>query len=126
VRISKFFIYSGFVVFLSLLTGPTEQLSQRAFAGADATCHFHGKTLAEEKTVLACADKRKESLIKNGKIDSTWKDIRHEKIVKVDGKKAQEWMVTFKNPSAKDKSKETLYMYFTLIGNFIAANFSGN
>ena len=28
-------------------------------------------------------------------------------------------------PTAKDKSKETLYMFFTLPGNFIAANFTG-
>jgi hypothetical protein len=33
--------------------------------------------------------------------------------------------VTFKDANAKDKSKETLYMFFTLPGNFIAANFTG-
>jgi hypothetical protein len=43
----------------------------------------------------------------------------------VDGKKGKEWKVAFKDPGAKDKSKETLYMFFTMTGNFIAANFTG-
>ena len=43
----------------------------------------------------------------------------------VDGKKGKEWRVSFRNPAAADKSKETLYMFFTPPGNFIAANFSG-
>lgn len=33
--------------------------------------------------------------------------------------------MTFKDPAAKDKAKETLYVFFTLPGNFIAANFTG-
>jgi hypothetical protein len=125
VKISKFLISARSVAALSLFAGQTDLLSQRAYAGADATCHFHGKKVAEEKTVLECAAKRKEILIKSSKIESSWKEIPHDKIVQVDGKKGKEWMVTFKDPAAKDKSKETLYMFFTPIGNFIAANFSG-
>ncbi|MEN9826519.1 MAG: hypothetical protein RI953_2264 [Pseudomonadota bacterium] len=125
-RISKFFISFAGAALLSLVSGHADVFSQQAHAGADAACHFHGKKTAEEKTVLDCAAKRKETLIKKGKIEGSWKDIPHEKIVQVDGKKGKEWLVTFKDPVAKDKSKETLYMYFTLIGNFIAANFSGN
>ena len=33
--------------------------------------------------------------------------------------------MTFKDPSAKDKAKETLCIFFTAPGNFIAANFTG-
>ena len=33
--------------------------------------------------------------------------------------------MTFKDAAAKDKSKETLYMFFTAPGNFIAANYTG-
>lgn len=33
--------------------------------------------------------------------------------------------MTFKDAAVKDTSKETLYMFFTLPGTFIAANFSG-
>ncbi|MGZ8272373.1 MAG: HupE/UreJ family protein [Burkholderiaceae bacterium] len=34
------------------------------------------------------------------------------------------FLTTFRDV-AKDKSKETLYMFFTSTGNFIAANFTG-
>ena len=46
-------------------------------------------------------------------------------VMEGEGKKGKEWKVTFKDPAAKDKTKETLYMFFTQPGNFIAANFTG-
>lgn len=96
-----------------------------AFAGGDGGCHFHGAKPATEATVLGCAAQRKESLVGSGKIDKAWQAIKHDKAEMVDGKKSKEWKVTFKDAAAKDKSKETLYMFFTLPGNFIAANFTG-
>ena len=47
------------------------------------------------------------------------------KIEAVDSKKGKEWKVSFRDPAAKDKSKETLYVFFTLNGNFIASNYTG-
>lgn len=96
-----------------------------AFAGGDSDCHFHGAKPATEATVLGCAAQRKESLVGSGKIDKAWQAIKHDKAEMVDGKKSKEWKVTFKDAAAKDKSRETLYMFFTLPGNFIAANFAG-
>ena len=72
-----------------------------------------------------CALQRKDALVKNGKLDAAWSALTPEKIEAVEGKKGQEWKVTFKNASAQDKTKATLYMFFTLPGNFIAANFTG-
>jgi hypothetical protein len=100
-------------------------LSQPAAADAGSNCHFHGNKPAAESTVTSCAAIRKEALIKAGKLDATWQAIKHDKVQSVDGKKGKEWKVTFKDPAAKDKSKETLYMFFTQPGNFIAANFTG-
>jgi hypothetical protein len=88
-------------------------------------CHFHGNKAASSETVAGCALQRKEILIKNGKIDKSWQPISQDKIEQVEGKKGKEWMVTFQDPNAKDKTKETLYMFFTTTGNFIAANFTG-
>ena len=42
----------------------------------------------------------------------------------MDGARGKEWKVIFKDPAAADKSKETRYMYYTVQGNFIAANFT--
>jgi Family of unknown function (DUF6488) len=56
---------------------------------------------------------------------SPWQAVKHDKAEVVEGKKGREWKVTFKNPAVTDKSKETLYMFYTVPGNFIAANFTG-
>ena len=63
--------------------------------------------------------------IKSGKLDQSWQALQHNKLEQVDGKKGKEWKVTFRDPAATNKAKETLYLFFTLPGNFIAANFTG-
>jgi hypothetical protein len=37
----------------------------------------------------------------------------------------QEWQVVFSNPTASDETKKKLFMFFTLNGNFVAANHTG-
>jgi Family of unknown function (DUF6488) len=51
--------------------------------------------------------------------------VKLDKAETVEGKKMKEWKFTFKNPAEKDTSKQSLYMFYTLTGNFIAANFTG-
>jgi hypothetical protein len=126
VKVSKFvpFFAFGFLLMTgSLVLSAT--VKQTAYAGADSSCHFHGSQAALEATVLVCAGKQKEKLISKGKIDASWKSLAHEKIELVEGKKRKEWKITFKDPAAKDKEKEFLYMFYSLEGNFIAANFTG-
>ena len=96
-----------------------------ALADERSGCHFHGNTPAASETVASCALQRKGILIKNGKINKSWQSVTQDKIEQVEGKKGKEWRVTFRDPNAKDKTKETLYIYFTVTGNFIAANFTG-
>lgn len=99
--------------------------SAPTWADEGAKCHFHGSKPAAESVVLGCANERKATLIKQGKLEASWKDIQPAKPEQVDGKKGKEWKLMFKNPSAKDKAKETLYMFYTLPGNFVAANHTG-
>jgi Family of unknown function (DUF6488) len=99
--------------------------AQPALADKGGSCHFHGNKPAAEATVTGCAQQRKESLVKAGKLDATWQAVPQQRIEMVDGKKGKEWKVIFKHPSAADKSKDTLYLFFTASGNFIAANFTG-
>ena len=96
-----------------------------AVADEAGSCHFHGNKPASPETVISCAQQRKEILIKKGKIDQSWETVEQDKVEQVDGKKGKEWLVTFKDPNVEDKAKETLYMFFTQTGNFIAANFTG-
>ena len=110
---------------LATLTLCTALWAPTTWADPGGSCHFHGKKPAAEATVSACAMQRKDALVKSKKLDAAWSAIKPASIEAVDGKKGKEWKVTFKDTAAKDKSKETLYMFYTQPGNFIAANFTG-
>jgi hypothetical protein len=112
-------------IFITIASATVLCISAPAFATPGGSCHFHGNKAASEATVVSCAVQRKDALATSGKIDAAWKAVKQEKIEQVEGKKGKEWKVTFKDPAAKDKTKETLYMFFTIPGNFIAANFTG-
>ena len=107
------------------LTLSTALWAPAVSADPGGSCHFHGKKPTAESTIGTCAVQRKDALIKSGKLDAAWRATKPQTIALVEGKKGPEWKVTFKDPAAKDKSKETLYMFFTPPGNFIAANFTG-
>ena len=100
-------------------------LSLPTFAGDAEDCHFHGSKAASQETVAGCSVKRQQALIASGKIDKSWQAIKPASFEQVDGQRGKEWKVTFKDPAAAGKAKESLYMFFTAQGNFIAANFTG-
>jgi hypothetical protein len=96
-----------------------------AFAGAGGGCHFHGHAPVKEALVVRCASDYKDSLVSNKKIDASWKSVKLDKAETVEAKNAKEWKLTFNNPAEKDATKQNLYLFYTLTGNFIAANFTG-
>jgi hypothetical protein len=115
----KTFILSPLFV-VALLGSPV------AHAGADASCHFHGNKPAAESTVLQCAAQYKDKLVESGKLEKSWQSItKAEKIEQIDGARNKEWKLSFKNPSATDQTKSTLFIFYSLPGNFIAANHTG-
>jgi len=100
--------------------------STGAHAGADGSCHFHGSKPAAEATVIQCATQYKNQLVEGGKLEKSWQAVaKVDKLEQVDGKRSKEWKLSFKNPAAADKAKDTLYLFYTLPGNFIAANHTG-
>lgn len=103
----------------------TLSFAAHALAGEGGSCHFHGNASAKETVVVGCATKQKDALVKKGKLDPTWQAVPLDKAEQVEGKSNKEWKLTFKNAAATDKTKDTLYMFYTLPGNFIAANFTG-
>ena len=112
-------------LFTALLTTIALAVPLPAFASDAEDCHFHGSKAASQETVSGCAIKRQQALITGGKLDKSWQAIKPAAFEQVDGQRGKEWKVTFKDPAAADKAKETLYMFFTAQGNFIAANFTG-
>ena len=97
-----------------------------ALADPGAGCHFHGSKPAAEATVVGCATQYKDKLVAGNKVEKSWQAVtKPEKVEQIDGKKGKEWRVTYSNPAEQDKSKATLYMFFTPAGNFVASNFTG-
>jgi len=113
------------LIIAALLT-LTTALPTIAMADPGSSCHFHGKKMAAESTVLQCATQRKASLIEAGKLEKNWASVQQVSIDLVDGKKSKEWRVIYKNPAATDSARTSLYLFFTPPGNFIAANHTGN
>jgi hypothetical protein len=99
--------------------------STAALADKGGACHFHGSKPAAESLVIGCADARRDALVKSGKLHTSWSSVKHEKIEQIDGKKGKEWKLSYKNAASPEKDKQGLYMFYTLPGNFIAANHSG-
>ena len=99
--------------------------SPSAFAGGSGGCHFHGHAPVKESILTGCAAEYKDGLVASGKIDASWKSAKLDKAETVEGKSMKEWKFTFKNPAEKDATKQTLYMFYTLTGNLIGANFTG-
>jgi hypothetical protein len=104
---------------LTLLAAPAVQ------ADVGGRCHFHGNKPASQAVITDCADQRKATLVKAGKLDASWQAVKQDKAELVDGKKGKEWKITFNNPAASDPAKRTLYLFFSQPGNFIAANHTG-
>ena len=94
-------------------------------AAEGSSFHFHGNTPASEKVVVDCASQRKAALVSSGKLEKSWEAAQVDKTEQIDGKKGKEWKVSFKNASVTDAAKNTLYVFMSLPGNYIASNFSG-
>ncbi len=112
-------------LFTLLRAASGHALSLPVFAGDAEDCHFHGSKVASQETVSGCAVKRQQAVIASGKIDKSWQAIKPATFEQVDAQRGKEWKVTFKDEAAADRAKESLYMFFTVQGNFIAANFTG-
>ncbi len=86
----------------------------------------HSHDPASKEQVLEKSKKTRDTLIKEGKIDAAWKDLAAENAEQKTFKSGKkEWVVTFKDPKATDKAKETLYIFYSLTGNYLASNFTG-
>lgn len=108
-----------FCFFLSLF-------SVVVFAGAN---HDHGHSHSHDPVSQTQAEKAAiksiANLIKKGKVDSSWKSIPVSKSEKKKFGDKMEWVVSFKNDKVSDASKQTLYVFLSLTGEYIAANYTG-
>lgn len=91
--------------------------------GGGGHSHSHGP-VSGEVAVKKATDKVR-SLVESGKLDPSWADVKATGATQKTFGDVPEWVVTFKNEKISDASKQTLYLFFTLDGMYIAANFTG-
>ncbi len=91
-----------------------------AYAGSG---HSHD---ASESLIINNAKYELLNLIKKGKFNKTWKNAKRLNIIKQGFFSNKEWVVSFKNDSVKNISKQIVYIYFTSYGKFKGVNYKGN
>jgi len=108
---------------LLLLSSLLFALPVMAGSGHDHS-HSHGPISGKE--AINIATKTVQKLAKAGKIDSSWSSTNAVRVEQKEFPKGPEWVVTFKNDKVSDSSKQTLYLFFSLDGNYIATNYTGD
>ena len=98
--------------------------SSTALAGAG---HDHGE--AREPVTQQQAEKIASQVLSTfaskNNIDQSWNNIKVDKSEKKSFSDNLEWVVSYKNEAVSDPEKRTLYIFLTLGGGFIAANYTG-
>lgn len=87
--------------------------------------HGHSHGSFDSNRAKTKAMRMLAGLIKKGIIEPSWEGARPAKAEKKTFAKGPEWIVSFKNDKVKDKAKQTLYIFYSLDGHYIAANYSG-
>ena len=85
--------------------------------------HSHGP--ASSEAIIKKAANQVKSLVERGKLDKSWVGIKADGASQKTFSNESEWVVTFKNDKVSAPEKQTLYMFFTLDGSYIASNFTG-
>ncbi len=97
-----------------------------AFAGSGHDHgHSHAQTPVNQATAEKNADKVRASLVKREKIDKTWSMIKADSIKKNERGGHPEWVVIYLNDKITDTEKKKLYVFLTIGGEYIAANYTG-
>ena len=87
--------------------------------------HAHSQAPISGKVAANKARQKLNQLIDKKRIHPSWSAA---KVMSVEQKTyghGPEWVVTFKNRRLGDASKQTLYIFFSLNGHYIAANYTG-
>jgi hypothetical protein len=85
--------------------------------------HSHGPVSSE--IVIQKATGKVKNMVELGKLDKSWADSKALNATQKTFSREPEWVVTFKNDKVSDAAKQTLYLFYTMDGQYIAANFTG-
>ncbi|HIE65917.1 MAG: DUF6488 family protein [Nitrospira sp.] len=112
---------SAYLLVLFVFSAPV------VFAGPGGGDHSHeSASPISEDEALKTASGVVAEIVNEGKLDKSWEVVKPKQIIQKTFKKGPEWVVTFDNPLAENKDKQTLYVFLSLSGRYLGANFSGN
>ncbi|MDH5391688.1 MAG: DUF6488 family protein [Gammaproteobacteria bacterium] len=87
--------------------------------------HSHSHLPVDSVAAKANATKILAALVKRNVVDKSWAAVKATSVEQKEIKGNPEWVVIFDNAGLADKSKRKLYLFLTLGGDYIAANYSG-
>ena len=107
----------GFILSLSAFT---------AIGGSDHDHgHSHSYTPVNQDIAQSNATAIVAALAKRNALDKSWISIKASSVEKITVQGNPEWKIVFVNESVADTNKQKLYVFLTLGGDYIAANFTG-
>jgi len=87
--------------------------------------HSHSSGPISEEKAKSKATRTMQNLVNRGVINKSWTLAKFIKVEKKSFSKGPEWVVSFNNDKIKDKTKKILYIFYSLDGHYIAANYTG-
>lgn len=112
------------LLFLSLfISTPLMASGGHAHEADGGHSQLHGLVSSEE--VITKASEKVNQLAEAGRIDVSWSGIKTTHSEQKSYAAGTEWVIVFKNAKLKEPTKQTLYLFFSLDGHYIAANYSG-
>lgn len=91
--------------------------------------HDHGPSPIQKPVNKATAEKNANkviaSLIERNVIDKSWTTVKASSVKKEEYNGRAEWVAIFINDKITKTDKQKLYIFFTIGGKYIAANYTG-
>jgi hypothetical protein len=87
--------------------------------------HGHAHTAISAQDAISKATAKIKQLAAAGKIDKSWAKISASSSEKKVFSHDPEWVITFKNDKVSDAKKQSLYLFYSTDGHYIAANYTG-
>ena len=87
--------------------------------------HSNSNAPVNQATATTTAATIVAGFIKGKKLDESWAPIKAVSVEKKEYNGRSEWVISFVNDKITDPDKRTLYVFLTLTGDYIAANYTG-
>tara|TARA_R110002049_G_scaffold29552_14_gene100445 strand:- start:11680 stop:12045 length:366 start_codon:yes stop_codon:yes gene_type:complete len=87
--------------------------------------HSHSQAAVDDVKAKSNATNMVAELVKRKKLESSWAFISANTVEKKMFEGTPEWVVVFVNDAIADVTKQKLYVFLTVNGEYIAANYTG-